>query len=106
MLRLRGQTLLSSCWGCFTDFRDHFSFAQFAHFNCCVEPQDPAVITLVDHFKKIITEITDGKWSHPPSKWISKKDKQKLYAADRTQVQRVLDMDSQPFFLAYHRLEK
>ena len=62
------------------------------------------MITLVDHFKKIITEITDGKWSHLPSKWISKKDKQKLYAADRTQVQRVLDMDPQPFFLAYHRL--
>ena len=62
------------------------------------------MITLVDHFKKIITEITDGKWSHLPSKWISKKDKQKLYAADRTQVQRVLDMDPEPFFLAYHRL--
>src|SRR6185312_16325392 len=46
------------------------------------------------------------KWSHRPSKWISKKDKQKLYVMERKQLQedRVLDPDPQPFFLAYHRL--
>jgi len=65
-----------------------------------------AVTTLVEHFKKMITEITDNKWSHWPSKWISKKDKHKLYVMDRKQLQddRFLDMDPQPFFLAHHRL--
>jgi hypothetical protein len=74
--------------------------------NCSVGPQDPSVMTLVEHFRKVITEITDDKWSHLPSKWISKKDKQKLYVMDRKQLQdeRVLDSDPQPFFLAYHRL--
>ena len=64
-----------------------------------------AVTTLVEHFKKMITEITDNKWSHWPSKWISKKDKHKLYVMDRKlQDDRFLDMDPQPFFLAHHRL--
>ena len=40
--------------------------------SCSVGPEDPAVTTLVEHFKKVITEIAD-KWSHWPSKWISKK---------------------------------
>ena len=77
-------------------------------FYCSVGPQDPAVTTLVEHFKKVITEITDNKWSHWPSKWISKKDKQKLYVTERKQRQddRFLDIDPQPFFLAYHRLGK
>ena len=63
-------------------------------------------MTLVEHFNKVMTDITDNKWSHCPSKWISKKDKQKLYVMDREQLQgdRVLDMDPKPFFLAYHRL--
>ena len=75
-------------------------------FYCSVGDEDPAVNTLVEHFKKVITEITDNKWSHWPSKWISKKDKQKLYVMDRKQLQddRFLDMDPQPFFLAHHRL--
>ena len=85
-----------------------FFFAAFLdHFRLLfVGPQDPSVTTLVAHFKNVITEITDGKWSHRPSKWISKKDKQKLYVMERKQLQedRVLDPDPQPFFLAYHRL--
>ena len=73
-------------------------------FYCSVGREDPAVNTSVEHFKN--TEIADNKWSHWPSKWISKKDKQKLYVMDRKQLQddRFLDMDPQPFFLAYHRL--
>ena len=75
-------------------------------FDCSVGREDPAVNTLVEHFKKVITEITNNDWSHWPSKWISKKDKQKLYVMDRKQLQddHFLDMDPQPFFLAYHRL--
>ena len=56
----------------------------------------------------MITDITNNDWSHWPSKWISKKDKQKLYVMDRKQLQddRFLDMDPQPFFLTYHLGEK
>jgi hypothetical protein len=64
------------------------------------------VATLVEHFNTVISNIVDGKWYHRPSRWISKKDQQKLYVMDRKQLQedRVLDMNPQPFFLAYHRL--
>ena len=83
------------------DYLHHFFFVVLSHFNCSVEPEDPAVTTLMEHFKNVITGIADGKWSQLTSKWISKKDKQKLFVMDRIQIQaaRVLDMDPQPFLL-------
>ena len=42
-----------------------------------VEPEDKAVATLVNHFKQVITNIVDNKWSHLPTQWLSK-EKQKV----------------------------
>ena len=101
-----GVVFLSGPWGCIYVYFLLLSTSCSGLFDCSVGREDPAVNTLVEHFKKVIKEITDNKWSHWPSKWISKKDKQKLYVMDRKQLQddRVLDMDPQPFFLAYDRL--
>ena len=101
-----GVVLRSGPWSCIDDHFLFLSTSCSGLFYCSVGREDPAVTTLVEHFKKVITEIADNKWSHWPSKWISKKDKQKLHVMDRKQLQddRVLDMDPQPFFLTYHLL--
>jgi hypothetical protein len=92
--------------GGFSSLAVRFSLLVNFNFDSYVGATDPPVTALVEHFKKVIVEIVDDKWSHRPAKWISKKDKQKLYVMDRTQLQgdRVLDPDPQPFFLAHHRL--
>ena len=36
-----------------------------------VGPSDPAVATLVTHFKAVVKDIVDSKWKHLPAQWLT-----------------------------------
>ena len=71
-----------------------------------VELNDPAIQTLVDHFKLVITHIADDTWRHFKKTWTAAATNKTIHVAGLDQLQETMILDTQPepFFLGYHRL--
>ena len=67
---------------------------------------DPAIQTLVDHFKLVITHIADDTWRHFKKTWTASATNKTIHVAGLDQLQETMILDTQPepFFLGYHRL--
>lgn len=73
---------------------------------CFVDPEDPAIAVLVEHFRSVVGSIVDDRWRHFASRWVSGESKKKVSVMGLQELNKALELNRQPtpFFLGYHRL--
>ena len=66
------------------------------HVICFVDPEDPAIAVLVEHFRNVVGAIVDDRWRHFASRWVSEESKKKVSVMGLQELNKALELNRQP----------